>query len=361
MRFSLFIHMERYDDSIPHRQHWEDLVELTLLAEAGGFSTVWIGEHHGMEYTASPNPMPQLAYLAAKTSTIRLGAGTIVAPFWTPLRTAGETALLDVISNGRAELGVARGAYQFEFDRMMNGMPASEGGKAMQEIVSTVHSLWQGDTAHSGEVFRFPTSTSVPKPVQSRVPVWVAARSPESHDFAVANGCNVMVTPLMKGDEEVEDLVGKYETAIANHPEITRRPDLMVLRHTYVHDERDPEGWRDGAVAINRFYRAFDAWFGNKSTPVNGFLDPSPAEKFAERPEFELDSLHRTAMIGTPAEVIERLRHYEELGVTEYSLWSDNSMTFAQKKRSLELFIEHVVPAFAERTQPAQDEPAEVG
>ncbi|CAG7613579.1 LLM class flavin-dependent oxidoreductase [Leucobacter soli] len=346
MRFSLFIHMERYDDSISHRQHWEELVELTLLAEAGGFSTVWIGEHHGMEYTVSPNPMSQLANLAALTTKIRLGAGTIIAPFWNPLRTAGETALLDVISNGRAELGVARGAYQFEFDRMLNGMPATDGGKAMNEVVATVNKLWDGDYAHDGEVYQFPAATSVPKPVQKNPPVWVAARSPESHDFAVANGCNVMVTPLMKGDEEVEDLVGKFETAIANHPEVEKRPDLMVLRHTYVHDESDPEGWKVGATAINRFYRYFDAWFGNKTTPVNGFLDPSPEEKFADRPEFELDSLHRTAMIGTPAEVIERVRHYESLGVSEYSIWSDSSLTFAEKKRSLELFIEHVVPAF---------------
>ena len=86
MRFSLFVHMERWDDSVDHRQLWENLVELTLMAERGGFGTVWIGEHHAMEYTISPSPMPQLAYLAARTSTIRLGAGTIIAPFWNPIR-----------------------------------------------------------------------------------------------------------------------------------------------------------------------------------------------------------------------------------------------------------------------------------
>ena len=58
MRFSLFVHMERWDDQVSHRQLFEDLTELTLMAEAGGFSTVWIGEHHSMEYTISPNPMP---------------------------------------------------------------------------------------------------------------------------------------------------------------------------------------------------------------------------------------------------------------------------------------------------------------
>ena len=346
MRFSLFVHMERWDDSVSHRQLFEDLTELTLMAEAGGFGTVWIGEHHSMEYTISPSPMPQLAYLAARTSTIRLGAGTIIAPFWNPIRVAGECALLDVISNGRAEIGLARGAYQFEFDRMAEGIPASSGGNHLRELVPAVQALWQGDYAHDGEIWKFPTSTSVPKPLQQPIPpMWIAARDPASHDFAVKNGCNVMVTPLMKGDEEVVDLKNKFETALANNPDVPR-PELMVLRHTHVHPADEPDGWLPAAQAISRFYRTFDAWFGNKTTPVDGFLDPSPESKFAGRPEFELDSLHKTAMIGTPDDVIERIRFYRDLGVDEYSFWCDNSLSHEEKKKSLALFIEHVVPAF---------------
>jgi alkanesulfonate monooxygenase SsuD/methylene tetrahydromethanopterin reductase-like flavin-dependent oxidoreductase (luciferase family) len=166
VRFSLFVHMERWDDEVSHRQLFENLTELTLMAEAGGFSTVWIGEHHSMEYTISPSPMPLLAYLAGQTSTIRLGAGTIIAPFWHPIRVAGECALLDVISNGRMEVGLARGAYQFEFDRMAAGLPASDGGKYLRELVPAVRELWQGDYAHDGDIWQFPTSTSVPKPIQ---------------------------------------------------------------------------------------------------------------------------------------------------------------------------------------------------
>ncbi|MNF39099.1 Alkanal monooxygenase alpha chain [compost metagenome] len=346
MKFSLFVHMERWDESVSHRQLFEDLTELTLMAEAGGFSTVWIGEHHAMEYTISPSPMPLLAYLAAKTSTIHLGAGTIIAPFWHPLRVAGECALLDVISNGRMEVGLARGAYQVEFDRMAGGMPASSGGQALREMVPVVRALWQGDYAHDGDIWKFPTSTSVPKPIQQPTPpMWIAARDPDSHNFAVANGCNVMVTPLMKGDEEVVDLKNKFEAALANNPGVPR-PQLMVLRHTHVHSENDPDGWQVGAKAISRFYRTFDAWFGNKQTPVNGFLEPSPEAKFAERPEFELENIHKNTMIGTPAEVIKRIQYYQELGVDEFSFWCDNSLPHAEKKKSLALFIKEVVPAF---------------
>lgn len=346
MKFSLFVHMERWDESTSHREQFENLAELAQLAERGGFSTVWIGEHHSMEYTISPSPMPLLAYLAGQTDTIRLGAGTLIAPFWNPIRAAGETALLDVISNGRMEVGLARGAYQIEFDRMTPGLAASAGGKHLRELVPAVRALWQGDYAHDGDIWQFPTSTSVPKPIQQPTPpMWIAARDPDSHDFAVAQGCNVMVTPLMKGDEEVADLKRKFDTAVANHPEVPQ-PQIMVLRHTYVHSADDPDGWRPAAEGISKFYRTFDAWFGNKTTPTNGFLEPSPESKFAQRPEFELDSLHRTAMIGTPAEVIDRLRTYEDLGIDEFSFWSDNSLSHEQKKASLERFINDVVPAF---------------
>ena len=290
----------------------------------------------------------QLGYLAAVTKEIRLGAGTIIAPFWNPIRAAGEAALLDVISGGRAEIGIARGAYQFEFDRIAGGMPATDGGRALREIVPVLKKLWEGDYAHDGEIWQFPTTTSVPKPVQQPYPkMWIAARDPDSHDFAISQQCNVMVTPLMKPDEEVLDLVNKFETAVANHPEHSERPEIMVLRHTFMHAESDPNGWRKGAAAIHKFYRAFAAWFANKQTPTNGFLDPLPEADFDDRPEFALEAIRRSAMIGTPAEVIERIRYYQSLGVNEYSYWSDNSLSHEDKKRSLQLFIDEVVPAFS--------------
>ncbi|MCI1262797.1 MAG: LLM class flavin-dependent oxidoreductase [Tetrasphaera jenkinsii] len=347
MRFSLFVHMERYDESVTHRELLDNLTELTQVAEQGGFGTVWIGEHHAMEYTISPNPMMLLSYLATQTQTIRLGAGTIIAPFWNPIRAAGEAALLDVISNGRCELGVARGAYQFEFDRMAGGMPATEGGKSLRELVPALRKLWAGDYAHDGEIWQFPVSTSVPKPVQQDgPPIWIAARDPDSHNFAVSQGCNVMVTPLMKDDGEVVDLANKFNTALANNPDVPRA-ELMALRHTFVHSADEPDAWVPAAEAISRFYRTFSSWAFGKTPPTNGFLPPAPLEQFAERPEFELEAIHTSAMIGTPEQVIERIRYYGELGVDEYSYWIDNSMSHEEKLASLKLFCEQVVPAFS--------------
>ena len=346
MEFSLFAHMERLQPEQDHAALYEDFVSLCTMADEGGMRAIWTGEHHGMEFTIAPNPFITITDVARHTKNVRLGTGTIVVPFWHPIKLAGEAAMLDVISNGRLEFGIARGAYQYEFDRLVPGMKASEGGAALREMVPAIKALWQGDYAHEGEVYQFPTSTCVPKPQQSMPPMWIAARDPSSHEFAVANGCNVMVTALMKGDEEVADLADKFDTACAKHPEVPR-PELMLLRHTYVHEEDDPEGWKVGAEGLNRFYRHFLGWFKNESPVTDGYMPPVSPESVADNPEFTLESLHRNMMVGTPDALTERLRYYESLGITEYSYWTDNTLSFEEKKRSLERFIRDVMPRFA--------------
>ena len=231
------------------------------MAEDGGFAAFWTGEHYGMEFTVGPDPLTLLVHLAAQTRSIRLVTGNIVAPFWHPVRLASEAALADVLTNGRIELGIARGAYQFEFDRLMDGMSAMQGGSHLREMVPLLQQLWAGDVEHAGENWSFPTATSVPKPVQAGGPaIWIAARDPASHDFAVANGCDVCCTPLAKDDTEVEDLVAKFETACAAHPEIPR-PRLMMLRHAFVVERDDQVA--DAARAVKDWYAYFEKWIRN--------------------------------------------------------------------------------------------------
>jgi alkanesulfonate monooxygenase SsuD/methylene tetrahydromethanopterin reductase-like flavin-dependent oxidoreductase (luciferase family) len=213
-------------------------------------------------------------------------------------------------------------------------------------MVPVVRALWQGDYAHDGDIWKFPTSTSVPKPIQTpNPPMWIAARDPDSHNFAVANGCNVMVTPLMKGDEEVLDLKNKFQTALDNNPDVPR-PQLMVLRHTHVHRGRSGrlESRRQGHLTFLSHLRCLVRQQGNPGQRL-----PRRQARKRSLPgvrSSKLESLHKTAMIGTPEEIIPRIKYYQELGVDEFSFWCDNSLPHAEKKKSLELFIKHVVPAF---------------
>ncbi|HXH03547.1 MAG TPA: LLM class flavin-dependent oxidoreductase [Candidatus Competibacteraceae bacterium] len=345
MKFSLFVHMERFDPAKPHRELFHELVELVEIAEAGGFEMIWIGEHLGMEFTIAPNPFDFMAYLAARTQRIRLGVGTVIAPFWHPLRLAGEAALVDIMSGGRLELGLARGAYQFEFDRMLGGMKATEGGKHLRELIPVLQRLFVGDCAHQGECWSFPTATAMPKPLQTPYPpMWIAARDPDSHNFAVANGCNVMVTPLWHPDEEVVSLRDRFNAALANNPGVPR-PRLMLLRHTHVHERTGD--WETPARALSRYYSYFEEWFRNQRPISNGFIEPLSEAEIAAKAHFAPQLMRDNLVIGQPDTVITRLKYYERLGYDQYSYWIDNGLPHAAKKRSLELFVDEVMPAFA--------------
>ena len=124
MKFSLFAHMERVDHDHPYSQLYDDFITLCTMADEGGMHAIWTGEHHGMNFTIAPNPFITIADLARRTKQIRLGTGTVVAPFWHPIKLAGEAAMTDIICDGRLELGIARGAYSYEYERLMPGMDA---------------------------------------------------------------------------------------------------------------------------------------------------------------------------------------------------------------------------------------------
>ncbi len=349
MKFSLFVHMERLEPGQTHTELLNELEAMVLLAEQGGMEAAWIGEHHGMEFTIAPNPFIQIAYLAPKTTKIRLGTSSVIAPFWHPIKLAGETAMTDVITGGRLELGIARGAYSFEYERLHPGLTPMEAGLRMRELVPAVQKLFQGDYEHQGEYWQFPKTSAVPRPVQAGgPPMWVAARDPNSHEFAVREGCNVQVTPLASGDAEVESLMQRFNAACEANPQV-KRPQIMLLQHTYVAaDEADAAR---GAEELSRFYCYFGAWFQNKKPVTQGMMEELTPEEMAAMPQFSPDAVRKNLVIGTSEEVVARLKSYEALGYDQFSLWIDSGMTFARKKASLTRFIEEVMPHFQEVTE----------
>ena len=141
MKFSLFAHMERLTEDEDQGLLYDQFLELCLMADEAGFETIWTGEHHGMDFTISPNPFINLVDLGRRTKNVRLGTGTVVAPFWHPIKLAGEAAMTDVLTGGRLDLGIARGAYSFEYERMDPGLDAWGAGQAMRELIPTVMTL----------------------------------------------------------------------------------------------------------------------------------------------------------------------------------------------------------------------------
>jgi flavin-dependent trigonelline monooxygenase, oxygenase component len=344
MKFSLFAHMERLGPEQSHAELYQEFIDLCEMADRGGMHAIWTGEHHGMDFTIAPNPFINIADLARRTKNVRLGTATVVAPFWHPIKLAGEAAMTDIITGGRLDLGLARGAYNFEYQRLAGGMDAMTAGSHLREMIPALKGLWAGDFAMNGKHWSFPATTAAPKPLQSpHVPIWVAARDPSSHAFAVANGCNVQVTPLHQGDGEVAVLMERFKAACAAHPDVPR-PKIMLLMHGFV--GTDAADCQKAAEDLRRFYCYFAAWFKNELPISQALIQQLTEADMAAMPQYNSPDMLNNTVTGTPDEVIQRLKAYEALGYDEFSLWIDSCMTTARKKQSLQRFIDHVIPAF---------------
>ena len=352
MKFSIAVNMTRRRPDVPMERVASEALEMVVAAEALGFDVAWAAEHHSIEYTIAPNPLVLITHWAAHARRIRLGTAVITAPYWNPLRAAGEIALTDILTNGRLEVGFGRGAYQYEFGRMAGGMPQELGGVHLRELIPAVQKLWEGDYAHDGTIWKFPRATSVPKPLQRpHPPLWVAARDPDTYDWTVRHGLGVMATPLSKPDGEVENLAGRLAKALADHPG-ARRPPFMVLRRTCVYE--DARDWRLPAETAAEDVRVFNGLFYNAAGVVNGFPTPMDPAASAGAPPMTPEVLRDNLMFGTPDQVVERIRHYERLGVDHYCYGASFGLPHDVALRSLELFGRQVMPHFTATPAPAR-------
>lgn len=345
MKFQLAVNMERMDPSTDMRAVRDHTLEMVRMAEAGGFEIAWAAEHHALEMTIAPNPFQILTWWGEHCRRIRLGVAVVNAAYWHPIDLAGEAALLDLLSDGRLEFGIGSGAYQREFDRMKPGVDQKDGWRYMQEMLPVVRRLWQGDTAHDGEFWRFPAATSCPKPVQANVPVWVAARAPITFDYAVANSCNILSWPLTLPFSEAEAYRQRLDDAIAKHGG-EYDGDFAMMRHAAVYEtEADRQGAMDAV-------RSVLGQFGNLMTGagevVNGFVERVPLESLEGNVRVDPAMLEENLMFGSPETVVEKLRRYEALGVDAFIYYASMGLDMDRQKRSLQLFIEKVTPSFRE-------------
>ena len=352
MKFAIAVNMERRDPREDMREVAKRALTLVQIAEQGGFEMALAAEHHTIEFQIAPNPFAILTHWAAHTTRIRLGIAVIQAAYWHPIRLAGEAALADVLSDGRLEFGIGRGAFQYEFDRLAGGIKEQMGVAYMKEVVPAVRALWRGDYEHRGEFYSFPRATSVPKPLQKpEPPIWVAARDPGTFDWAIKSGFNIMSTPLSRPPSEIRVLADKFRRALADNPGV-KQPRFLMQRRTSVYE--NPDDWKAPVEASITYARSFENLFKNIGTVTNGFPVPIDIAAVANRDDYNEASIRANFLFGTPDEAIEKLELYRSAGVDVFSYGASFGLDWRQSVRSLELFIERVMPAFAGTPPPRE-------
>jgi probable F420-dependent oxidoreductase len=164
-------------------------------AETRGVHRIWVGEHvvlfdqYASSYpyagdgrlpvggeTGLLDPFVTLSFLAAHTSSARLGTAMCLVPQRNPVYTAKEVATLDWLSGGRVDLGVGVGWLREEFEAI--GVPWPERGKRTDECLGVMRSLWEDElSSYEGELVSLPPCRQYPKPVQRPVPLHVGGES----------------------------------------------------------------------------------------------------------------------------------------------------------------------------------------
>lgn len=342
MKFHIAINLERMDADTDIKAVRDHTLEMVQMADRAGFEIAWAAEHHALEMTIAPNPFQIMTWWADHTQNIRLGCGVANASYWHPINIAGEAAMLDLLSGGRLEMGLGSGAYQREFDRMKPGLQQPDSWRYMQEMLPLVRKLWKGDVEHDGDYWQFPKATSVPKPLQDEVPMWVAARSPITFDYAVANDCNIMCWPLTMPMSEAEKYRAQLDEAIAKAG--GWNGTFALMRHTAVYDN---EADRNAAImSIRNVLGKFGNLMMKKGDVVNGFPESVPLEELEGNVRVEPKMLEENLMFGDPDTVISKLKQYQDLGVDAFIYYASMGMDMDVQKRSLQLFIDQVMPEF---------------
>ena len=198
---------------------------------------------------------------------------------------------------------------------------------------------------HRGKYWIFPTATSVPKPLQRPHPrIWVAARDPGTYEWALANGCSIMSWAISRPFAEVEKYKGRFEAALKAHPQPVR-PSFLTMRHTAVYAR--PEQWELPVNAVISQSARFENRLKNLGGVKDGFPEAVDLSELGNRAEYAPALLRENLMFGTPEEVIEKLKRYDALGVDYFNYSANFGLPLAEQKKSLRLFIDEVMPAFA--------------
>ena len=147
-------HPNPQEEPYPHRDVHARTTDEIIEAERLGYDTAWIAEHHfATSYGIMPDCFAYMAYLAAKTSRIKIGAAVITLPLYDPIRVVENTSFVDILSNGRVRLGVGSGYRPYEFEGL--GRDFDNRRDIVEESIGLMFDAWHRHRwDHKGKYYK---------------------------------------------------------------------------------------------------------------------------------------------------------------------------------------------------------------
>jgi alkanesulfonate monooxygenase SsuD/methylene tetrahydromethanopterin reductase-like flavin-dependent oxidoreductase (luciferase family) len=337
-------------------QAFLNMMEQIKLAEAVGFTSVWSVEHHFLEsFSHASAPEVLLSWIAAQTSTIRIGHGVrlLPYPYNHPIRAAEQAATLDLLSQGRLEFGTGRSATIDELGGF--GINLADTRAMWQESLELILKAWTDEVVeHDGQFFQQPPRVMVPKPLQQpHPPLWMSATSPDSHEVAARLGLGLLSFTLALSIEEVANRITRYRDAIQFAEPVGKFVNDEVAVFTMTHCAPTRAEARERAEAGVMAYQHDQIRLLCSLLPAlsGGGTSYDYYERFVgvDYDKFTYDYLDDRDMIvvGDPARCIEMARRYEEIGVDRLLCFMQyRDMAHEHSMDSIRLFGEEVIPHF---------------
>ncbi|MBV8136110.1 MAG: LLM class flavin-dependent oxidoreductase [Deltaproteobacteria bacterium] len=338
--------------SKPDWETYEDELRLMERAEDLGFDSVWCLDHHFTGYVMSPDPTQLLSYVAGRTKKIQLGTAVIVLPWHDPVEVAEKIALLDVVSNGRTIFGFGRGAASVEYDGFRVKMDEAR-ERFIESAMIIRQALANPSFSWDGKHFKIPEIQIRPRPVSHPEDrFYASAVSPESVEIFAKMGFGVLIIAQRSWEDTGKDYNRYVEIALANN--IRPRPPIGLLNIFCAEDssEADELGHKHMEAmwnSVENHYRFSDGHlkgvkgyeFYEKIGRTYSKLQADPEQK-SKAVDF-YRSLHAA---GTPAQVLEKLRHIHQSVPLEHVIatFAFGGLPRPKLDRSFQLFAEQVLP-----------------
>ncbi len=313
----------------PYPEIYAETLRQIAWAEKIGYDDVWLTEHHFCEDGHAPSILPLAAAVAVRTEKMRIGTSVLLLPLHHAVRVAEDAAAIDILSNGRFDLGVGVGYRPQEFTGL--GLRSQDRAGRTDEGLDIIRALWRGETVnYRGAHYHITGAKLSPLPVQDPMPLWVGGFANASAKRAARVGDGYLGT----GDMSALIKVYRDELAALGKP----GPGRVAGGHFWLIASNTPARTIE-RVGPHVMYQIemYNRWLGDAGQAM--FPVVSTVQALVE--------LGILQVVG-PAQAVDIIGQYAAAtGIERYYSWTvPPGLPEAQMNDCLQLFAEEVIPKF---------------
>jgi alkanesulfonate monooxygenase SsuD/methylene tetrahydromethanopterin reductase-like flavin-dependent oxidoreductase (luciferase family) len=355
MEFGIFLqancHREKANDPVAEWESHVTDMELTIAADRAGYKYAWAAEHHALaEYSHLASSETFIGYALAKTERIHMGSGiwALNPQMNSPVRRAEAAATLDLLSQGRFEMGTGRGAGTLEMGTFNVSPSATR--EIWDEVIHELPRMWhETDYAHDGAAFSTPERNILPKPyggAGTHPPLWVAAGNVPTYAKAAKLGLGVLgfnVVPL----GSMKPLIASYKEAISEAEPVGRFVNDNVMVSSFMLCLPDGDEARAWAARAGLDYHTSLIYHYHDTFPR-----PEGAVAWPDTPpKISVDQIKqmaesRNVIVGSPAECREIIADFDAAGADQITFGVPHDLPREVALEALRCFGEEVIPHF---------------